>query len=90
MGRKGQNSFYQRGTRKIKKLLIISHNFAPSGGGGVQRTVKFVKYLTNFGWEPIVLTVYGEYFHVIDEDMVKDVPKDIKIYRTRKKESNLI
>ena len=63
--------------------MIISHNFAPSGGGGVQRTVKFVKYLTRFGWEPIVLTVCGEYFEVIDEDIVKDVPEDIKIYRTR-------
>ncbi|UCE17746.1 MAG: glycosyltransferase family 4 protein [Gemmatimonadota bacterium] len=49
----------------------------------MQRTVKFVKYLTRFGWEPIVLTVSGEYFDVIDEDIVKDVPGDTKIYRTK-------
>ncbi|HMT12896.1 MAG TPA: glycosyl transferase, partial [Ignavibacteria bacterium] len=41
----------------MKKVLIISYYFPPSGGPGVQRVLKFVKYLPEFGWQPIVLTV---------------------------------
>jgi hypothetical protein len=40
----------------MKKVLMIAHQFPPIGGSGVQRTVKFVKYLRDFGWEPVVLT----------------------------------
>ena len=38
----------------MKKVLIITYYWSPAGGPGVQRWLKFVKYLRNFGIEPIV------------------------------------
>ncbi|MEX0746106.1 MAG: glycosyltransferase [Phycisphaeraceae bacterium] len=40
----------------MKRLLLIAYYFPPDGGGGVQRPVKFCRYLADFGWQPIVLT----------------------------------
>ena len=40
-----------------KRVLFVSYPFPPVGGAGVQRTTKFVKYLSEFGWLPSVLTV---------------------------------
>jgi hypothetical protein len=41
----------------MKKVLIITYYWPPAGGPGVQRWLKFAKYLPEFGWEPIILTV---------------------------------
>ena len=51
----------------MKKVLMISYYWPPSGGPGVQRILKFCKYLPDFGWEPIVLTVKHGEFPSIDE-----------------------
>ncbi len=67
----------------MKKVLIISYYFPPSGGPGVQRVLKFVKYLREFGWEPFILTVENGAFPNIDESLVDEIPKDIHIVRTR-------
>ena len=40
----------------MKRLLIISYYWPPTGGSGVQRWVKFSKYLPEFGWQPVVYT----------------------------------
>ena len=40
----------------MKKVLIISYYWPPSGGSGVQRWLKFSKYLINYGWKPIIVT----------------------------------
>ena len=40
----------------MKRVLMIAHQFPPIGGSGVQRTVKFMKYLPDFGWEASVFT----------------------------------
>ena len=46
----------------MKKVLVITYYWPPSGGPGVQRILKFVQYLPQFGWQPVVLTVkQGEY-----------------------------
>ena len=42
---------------KLPGVLMIAYYFPPMGGAGVQRTLKFVKYLPEFGWQPHVLTV---------------------------------
>ena len=65
-----------------RKVLIIAYRFPPAGGGGVQRTLKFVKYLPLFGWEPVVLTVKPWGLELRDDTMLQEIPKDIKIYRT--------
>ena len=40
----------------MKKVLIITYYWPPTGGSGVQRWVKFSKYLPQFGWQPIIYT----------------------------------
>ncbi|HAX47674.1 MAG TPA: hypothetical protein PK605_14870 [Ignavibacteria bacterium] len=66
----------------MKKVLIISYYFPPSGGPGVQRVLKFVKYLPEFGWKPIVLTVKDGDFPARDESLLKEVPVDVDVHRT--------
>lgn len=65
----------------MKKALIIAYYFPPLGWSGVQRTLKFVKYLRDFGWEPIVVTVGKTKFSVLDESLLDEVPKGIEIIR---------
>ena len=67
----------------LKKVLIITYYWPPSGGGGVQRWVKFVKYLRTFGWEPTVFTPENPEIPAYDESLMADVPKDVKIVRNR-------
>jgi len=67
----------------LKKVLIISYYFPPSGGPGVQRVLKFVKYLPLFGWEAIVLTVEDGDFPARDESLLKEIPDGVKVFRTR-------
>jgi hypothetical protein len=66
-----------------KKVLIITYYWPPAGGPGVQRVLKFVKYLPQFGWEPVVLTVENGEYPAIDFSLEKDIPEGIKVYKTR-------
>lgn len=66
----------------MKKVLIISYYFPPSGGPGVQRVLKFVKYLPAIGWQPIVLTVKDGDFPARDESLLQEIPPEITVYRT--------
>lgn len=67
---------------KQKKVLIVTYYWPPAGGPGVQRVLKFVKYLPDFGWEPIVLTVRNGEFPAIDETLIADIPPGCKVYPT--------
>jgi glycosyltransferase involved in cell wall biosynthesis len=67
----------------MNKVLIISYAFPPVGGGGVQRTVKFVKYLKGFNWEPLVLTVANPSVPLVDLILIKDIPQGTKIYKAK-------
>jgi len=66
----------------MKKVLIISYYWLPSGGSGVQRWVKFAKYLREFGWEPIIYTPENPEFPSIDHSFEKDIPADILVLKT--------
>ena len=66
-----------------KKVLIISYYFPPSGGPGVQRVLKFVKYLREFGWEPVVLTVSDADYPVRDDSLFAEIPAGVRVYRSR-------
>ena len=70
-------------SRTSRKVLIVAYFFPPMGGGGVQRTVKFVKYLRDFGYEPVVLTVRSGEHTAWDESFRRDIPEDVRIIRTR-------
>ena len=66
------------------KVLIITYYWPPSGGPGVQRWLKFVKYLPDFGIRPVILTVdpaHAEY-PVLDPSLETDVAPDLEVYRT--------
>ena len=66
----------------MKKVLIITYYWPPSGGGGVQRWLKFVKYLREFGWEPIVYTPKNPEVPSMDASLLSEVPHDIEIVKT--------
>lgn len=65
----------------MRKVLIIAYYFPPLGWSGVQRTLKFVKYLRNFDWEPIVVTVGKTKFSILDESLNEEIPTDINVIR---------
>ena len=69
----------------MNKVLIITYYWPPSGGAGVQRWLKFSKYLPQFGWEPVILTVDPEFasYPAIDNSLEKEIPGGIKVYRTK-------
>lgn len=67
----------------MKKVLIITYYWPPSGGGGVQRWLKFVKYLRSFGWEPIVFTPKNPETPVDDFSLLKDIPKGIQVLKNK-------
>ncbi len=67
----------------MRKVLIIANQFPPMGGSGVQRSVKFVKHLRSFGYEPVVFTREVGNMPLKDETLLNDVPKGVKIYRTK-------
>ena len=64
-----------------KKVLIITYYWPPSGGSGVQRWLKFVKYLVRAGWEPYVFTPENPSFTIEDNSLQKDVPDSIQVIR---------
>ncbi len=68
-----------------KKILIITYYWPPCGGAGVQRWLKFAKYLPEYGWEPFVLTVDPEYaeYPAIDESLEEDINPELKVYKTK-------
>mgnify|MGYP000617864025 CR=1 FL=1 len=66
-----------------KKILIISYYWPPAGGPGVQRWLKFVKYLPEFGWEPTVFIPENPSYPIVDETLQKEVPKNLKMIKTK-------
>lgn len=65
----------------MKKVLIIVYYWPPAGGGGVQRWVKFVKYLPQLGWEPILYVPENPDYPILDESLAAEVPEGIQIIR---------
>jgi len=62
-----------------KKILIIAYYWPPSGGSGVQRWLKFVKYLPSLGCKPYVFTPKNPSFAIKDESLLNDVPPEAAI-----------
>jgi hypothetical protein len=63
----------------LNKVLIITYYWPPSGGSGVQRWLKFVKYLPQTGWKPFVYTPSNPSFAIVDNSLAKDVPAEAEI-----------
>lgn len=69
-----------------KKVLVIAYIFPPLGGSGVQRTLKFVKYLQECNLEPIVVTVGKSSYGIKDETLISEIPNEIEVIRIDEKE----
>ena len=66
----------------MKKVLIITYYWPPSGGSGVQRWLKFAKYLPKNNWKPIIYTPENPYFELSDEALLKDVALETDVWKT--------
>lgn len=64
-----------------RKILVVTYYWPPSGGSGVQRWLKFVKYLPDFGWKPYVCTPDNPALVQRDESLLKDVSPEAEIIR---------
>ncbi len=66
----------------MSNVLMVAYYFPPLGGAGVQRTLKFVKHLPGFGWQPSLLTAQGRQKYVSDPTILADIPAGIVVHRT--------
>jgi len=64
-----------------KRVLIVCYYWPPAGGPGVQRWLKFVKYLGEFGVEPVVFVPDNAHYPLKDEAFVAEIPENIEIIR---------
>lgn len=69
----------------MKKVLIITYYWPPSGGAGVQRWLKFAKYLPEYGWQPVVLTVDPRYasYPQLDQSLVAETGEQCLVFKTK-------
>ncbi|HQM37177.1 MAG TPA: glycosyltransferase family 4 protein [Candidatus Marinimicrobia bacterium] len=67
----------------MRKVLILTYYWPPAGGPGVQRILKFAKYLPEFGWEPVILSVENGDYPAIDESLCWEIPDGLQVYKTR-------
>lgn len=65
----------------LLKVLIITYYWPPAGGGGVQRWLKFTKYLREFGIEPVIFTVRDGESPVEDHSLASEIPSGVRIIR---------
>lgn len=65
----------------MKKVLVITYYWPPAGGGGVQRWVKFIKYLPKNGWQPIVYTPKNAAYPTMDESLGREVSDSIEVIK---------
>jgi glycosyltransferase involved in cell wall biosynthesis len=71
------------------KILVIAYYFPPTGLSGVQRTLKFVKYMPQYNWEPTVLTTELTGYYAHDYSLLNDLKdKPVKIVRVKGREVN--
>jgi glycosyltransferase involved in cell wall biosynthesis len=69
----------------MQKVLIVTYYWPPGSGAGVQRWLKFSKYLSRQGWEPVILTVDPDFavYSAIDHSLNSEIPSNLPVYKTR-------
>lgn len=65
----------------MKRVLIITYYWPPSGGSGVQRWLKMSKYLPEYGWQPVIYTAENAEYPVEDPSLEKDVSPEAEVIR---------
>lgn len=66
---------------ELKRVLIITYHWPPSGGITVLRCLKIAKYLRDFGWEPIIFTAENAVYQYLDFSNEKDIPEGLEIHK---------
>ena len=69
--------------RDVNRVLIVAYYFPPAGAVGVYRTLKFVKYLPDFGWSSTVVTTANGKFPTYDASLLRLVPEGLAVHRAR-------
>lgn len=64
-----------------KKVLIITYYWPPSAGSGVQRWLKFAKYLPQYGWEPVIFTPENPDFELKDPSLLGELPSELEVLK---------
>ncbi len=67
----------------MKRVLVITYYWPPTGGSGVQRWVKFAKYLKDEGWQPVIYTPENPEQLAVDQSLLEDIPADCEVIKTR-------
>ena len=67
----------------MKRVLIITYYWPPSGGSGVQRWLKFAKYLPQLGWEPVIYTPLNPEPNAIDEALCREIPEGMTVLKRK-------
>ncbi len=70
-----------KNSKRMKKVLIITYYWPPSGAIGVHRCLKFAKYLRNFGWEPIIYTAENAQYPYLDKSNYRHIPENITVLK---------
>lgn len=67
----------------MKRVLIITYYWPPTGGSGVQRWEKFTKYLPEEGWQPVIYTPSNPEMLAVDECLQSEIPEDTEVIKTK-------
>ncbi|MEX2568841.1 MAG: glycosyltransferase family 4 protein [Cyclobacteriaceae bacterium] len=65
----------------MKRVLIITYYWPPSAGSGVQRWLKFAKYLPEYGWEPVIFTPENPDFELKDPSLINEIPVGLEVLK---------
>ena len=67
----------------MKRVLVITYYWPPTGGSGVQRWVKFAKYLPLHGWQPVIYTPENPEMTSVDHSLEEEIPQEAEIIKTK-------
>ena len=71
-----------RSEGNLKRVLMIAFHYPPQhGSSGLQRTLSFGNYLSEFGWHPIILSANPRAYREINNGQVNDISQEVKVYR---------
>ena len=69
-----------------RRVLLLTYYWPPAGGPGVQRFLKFARYLRDYGWEPVIITPADGAYPYRDESLLNDIPEGLRVIRTGTRE----
>ncbi len=65
-----------------RRVAMVTYFFPPLGGGGVQRMLKYITYLPENGWRPVVFTPRNPVYEIRDPGLVSAVPENLEVRRS--------